>query len=223
MHKPPHPSVFECLDPHCCVSPPVSPRCVPGSPWSGCPGGRGGGLGIGLLSWQKTHTFFFFFLPCPGLVCSPRAPLICRGLMPGKGKQTSPREAASIGCLPLVAVAGPQDGGSLAPCHPPAPGSLCPCLCKASGLGHAGHVVDLGWEDGLGAGSPPGTRHRAGRGGIPPPHRPGLPCGLLWGPSALPRCSQGRGRMVPTLFLLSFAPPVSLPSLCPSVLLRARD
>lgn len=151
-HKPPHPSVFKYLDPHCCVSPPVSPRCVPGSPWSGCLGG----LGIGLLSWQNTHMFFvFFFLPCPGLVCSPRAPLICRGLMPGKGKQTSPPEAASIGCLPLVAVAGRQDAGSLASCHPPAPASLCSCLCKASRLGHAGHVADLGWEDDVGAGSPP--------------------------------------------------------------------
>lgn len=74
-HKPPHPSVFKCLDPRCCVSPPVSPRCVPGSPWSGCLGG----LGIGLLSWQNTHMFFsFFFCLALALFAHP-GPLLSAG------------------------------------------------------------------------------------------------------------------------------------------------
>lgn len=219
-HKPPHPSVFKYLDPHCCVSPPVSPRCVPGSPWRGCPGG----LGIGLLSWQNTHMFFGFFLPCPGLVCSPRAPLICRGLMPGKGKQTSPPGGRQH-WLPPLGGSG-RAAGRWQPRFLPPPS---PCLSLPVSV----QSLEAGtrWaRGGFGVGG-----RRGGR--IPPlaqgiglggeesasPIGLGCPADPRGDPQLFPAAPGEGGGWCQPFFLLSFAPVVSLPSLCPSVLLRARD
>ena len=73
------------------------------------------------------------FSPCPGLVCSPGAPLICQGLMPGEGKTNLPVGSQHHWLPPGVAAAGGSgDGGRLAPHWPQLPGSRSRRPCGAA-------------------------------------------------------------------------------------------
>lgn len=124
-----------------------------------CQGGKATGEGEPWV-WSCFPGWLHMFSPCPGLVCSPGAPLICQGLMPGEGKTNLPRQLPA----PLAASWGGSghgsgDCGRLASCWPPAPWLVLPAsascsrrLCGAAlQLGQVGHVADLEWEDKWGA------------------------------------------------------------------------
>lgn len=96
------------------------------------------------------------FLPCLGLVCSPGAPLICQGLMPGKGKHTSPRGGCHHWLFHLVAPV--RTLGQWQHCFLPTPSPVA--LVAVRGLESGGHTAGLEWEGG-GRTCSSGTRHRS--------------------------------------------------------------
>lgn len=97
------------------------------------------------------------------LVCSPRAPLICQGLMPGKEKHTSPRGGCHHWLLPpLVALV--RTPGPWQHCFLPIPSPSA--LVAVRGLESRGHMAGLKREDGGGGHVP--LAQGAGSRGITP-------------------------------------------------------